>query len=108
MTSVAVVLAVVWWKNQQIYPGVYAALGEYGWPQRWVELIYYPVGSKLTGEHFEVISGQGLRFDAFVAVAWLAATWIVFSRTQRRCQRWWQFSMATLFAFVTLTAVVPG
>lgn len=55
---------------------------------------------------YSVRSWPSLLLDASIAVVWLIATWLVFSRTQRRCERWWQLSLASLFGFVILAAVV--
>ena len=42
---------------------------------------------------YTVTSWPSLLLDALVAVVSLIATWILFSRTQRRCQHWWQVSL---------------
>jgi hypothetical protein len=44
--------------------------------------------------------------DVTTAVVSLIVTWLLFNRTQRRCQHWWQMSLASLFGFVMLAAVV--
>ncbi len=115
--AVSVVLALLGWKTQYqlqygISEGEYVFVGAYGWPWYCVErtdsgpLIIPRGGPSQSKTVYEFNGWRPLLLDLLVAVIWPAVIWLLFSKTQRRCQRWWQFSLATMLAFVTLAAVV--
>lgn len=125
----AIVLVVLGWKNRYQYQdlvirddgshdGVHFVgerHGMFGWPLQCVSRVdtpwtIYPTGTTPievpNTARYTVTSWPSLLLDAAIAVAWLGGVWILFSRTQRPCQGWSQFSLATLLAFVALAAVV--
>jgi len=119
MIATAIVLTTLGWKNQhheaiQVVGIVIEPMStEFGWPRICVQcehqVVWDPFVNKwllANSSPYEVTSWQSLLFDAAIAMVSLVATWFLFSRTQRRCQHWWHLSLASLFAFVMLAAVV--
>jgi hypothetical protein len=116
IVATAIVLATLGWKNQYRFvcdfnPLPSETLGNCGWPWECVnradDAVWYSTDPTFTpGSRYSVTSWRSLLLDAAVAVVSLIATWLLFSRTQRRCERWSQLSLASLFAFVMLAAVV--
>jgi hypothetical protein len=120
MFATAIVLVTLGWKNQQYQLSGMEVSGLstdedgfYGWPQFCVGVEEHltwdtstQAATRNSPSRYSVTSWPSLLFDAFVAVASLIATWILFGHTQRRCQRWWQLSLASLFAVAMLAAVV--
>jgi len=119
--AVAIVLAAIAWKNQH-YCNVSPAsdvVGDwldyrlYGWP--WVgfsrcrDLYWEPLAGAwvpIDPQQYSIDSWPALALDLSVALASAAATWFVFSRTQRRVERWWELSLPTLIAFVALAGII--
>ena len=109
--ATAIALATLGWKNQYRFDArasltdIPRILGDYGWPETCVKRLDYPGSVRYTSS-YRVSNSSSLLLDASIAIASLVATWILFSRTQRRCERWWQLSLSSLFALVMLAAVV--
>jgi len=80
----------------------------FGWPRRCVERSsFLRSGWVPRGEvDWSITSWPSLLLDIGIAVSSLAVTWLIFSRTQRRCQRWNQISLATLLALAALAAIL--
>lgn len=106
------VLGTFAWKNQ--YRESYATgdlgwldqLGNYGWPLTCVSR------DDFTGADHEckisVSSWPSLLLDASLAIAAVVATWVVFRRTQRQCERSWQISLASLLALMLLAGAISA
>ncbi len=118
MIATAIVLTTLGWKNQ--YRMAYLSdspftheivSGVYGWPRVCVNRdddwgsSAAPFTSLLSSQ-YTVASWPSLLLDAFIAAVSLIVTWVSFSRSQRRYQRWRQLSLTSLFAIVMLAAVV--
>jgi hypothetical protein len=113
MIATTVVLATLGWESQYqevggvVELGCLSQWGDYGWPRACVRAddFFEPWGSPYHTSDYTVTSWPSLLLDTTIAVVSLVATWVVFTRTQRRCRGWWQLSLASLFAFVALAAV---
>lgn len=121
--ATAVVLATVGWKNWY-QPGLMTGMGNggfyvqtldgcFGWPRSCVDRTDQMIFNITTQNssvscttQWAVTSWPSLLLDASVAALSLIVTWILFGRTQRRCQRWWQVSLSTVVGFFILAAVV--
>src|SRR5260221_385223 len=81
--------------------------GSYGGPQQCFERTHLTRSYSpwMNGVEYQLTSWHSLLLDLFVAAVCLTTTGFVFTRTQRRCRGWSQFSLATLLAFVALTAL---
>ena len=122
MLATVIVLGVLGLKNVSQYQPVIRLMGidmlpksrVFGWPKLCVHYDFGPIWTPADGGDFiwaksspyEIDSWPSLLIDALIAVVSVIATWVLFSRTQRRCDRWWQLSLASHFAFVLLAAVV--
>ena len=117
MIAVAIVLATLGWKNQYQFQfgeggAEWTIWSAYGWPCNYVDRtdsgpLVIPRGGLSQCTTVYIFNGwQPLLLDASIAIMSLIATWVLFSRTQRRCERWWQLSLSSLFGFVMLAAVV--
>lgn len=125
IVATAIVLTTLGWKNQyhqgSISGGVYYMTlgggGSYGWPRKCVDrfdntpapyvyVLPRQVFTLSESERYKVGSWLSLLLDALIAVMSLVATSVLLSRTQRRCQQWWQVSLSTVVGFVILAAVV--
>jgi len=119
MVATAVVLVTLGWKNQyqwSDYAGTgdsEVACGVYGWPRVCLYQIDNLTWDSSTNDFeknspssYAVTSWPALLFDSVIAFVSLIAVWILFSRTQRRSERWWRLSLASLLALVMLAAAV--
>lgn len=86
--------------------------GHYGWPQTCVGEISITEVDTTSNAHilksreYSINSGWGLCLDISFAVAFMVGMWVVFSRTQRRVQRWWQISLPSLIAIMALAGIL--
>ena len=121
MIATAIVLTTLGWKSQYQpgavtrsgIRGVYQEISEgwFGWPRSCVNqydisMWYGSTQRPSFMSPYSVTSWPSLLLDAVIAAVSLIVTWILFSRTQRRCQHWWQVSLPTVVGFVILAAVV--
>ena len=107
-------MTVLGWKcHEPRFAGAFGDMGgsdlylDYGWPRSCVTLWSHAEdrGPPVPITSYQVTSWQSLAQDAFIATVSLIATWLLLSRTQRRCRHWWQFSLATLLTFSSLAAL---
>ncbi len=86
--------------------------GDYGWPQTCVGEISTtevdtPSNSHvLKSREYSIESWWGLCLDVLVAVAFMGATWIIFTRTQRNIRNWRQLSLRSLLGLVALAGLL--
>lgn len=121
IVATAIVLTTLGWKSQYQpgavtrsgIRGVYQEISEgwFGWPRSCVNqydisMWYGSTQRPSFMSPYSVTSWPSLLLDAVIAAVSLIVTWILFSRTQRRCQHWWQVSLPTVVGFVILAAVV--
>ena len=119
IAATCALLGVLGWKNkyhgegsQELELQDWFEGGEYGWPRTCVARNSELAASSTTNtfvlksRKYSIESWWGLGLDILVAVALLGVTWIVFSRTQRRIQRWWQLSLASIIMLVALAGLM--
>jgi hypothetical protein len=120
LVATLIVLGILGWKNQYQLALRVGQLGHatawvsYGWPRACVDRVddlkfvisaaqpFTPNSPSI----YSVRSWPSLLLDSAIAAVSLIVIWILFSHTQRRCQRWWQLSLTSLLAFVALAAVI--
>lgn len=114
MLALAVVFGVFGWKSKPEYTRratldllKWVTFYDYGWPAAAVCQIEHDDENKKPAtieNEFSTHGWQPFVVDGGALLAASIAVWVTFTRTQRNCRRWRQFSLATVLAFVALIA----
>jgi hypothetical protein len=119
--AMAIVAGYLIQKNTQIVYGQAVGLwyrhfsGFYGWPRCcvWCHVNWWEgfgvdphTGMVPVAPKFAVRVWPSLAYNGVVWLVALVFTGLVLSRTQRHCHRWWQISLGTVLAVISLLAIM--